>query len=236
MRREVGGKNKLPSNWIDFLRNSTNKEQLFSFLSHKLESVECMEGKHILTTIGTSVGSTGTNYHMQACNHEEADTRIVIHLQDALDNGATTCLVCTVDTDVIVIIAGQFYDLLQQHPSADIWLTFGTGKKFRYFHMNTMCKVLGMEKSVALPVFHYFTGCDTTSAFFGKGKKSAWEAWKSFPEVTSAFLYMANHPHMPLSFECEHFKLLERFCIVIYDRTSNLESVNEASRVVLSKE
>ena len=130
MRQEVAGKNKLPNNWIDFLRNSVNKQQLFSFLSHKLESVECAEGKHIFTTIGPLVASVGVSDHIQACNHEEADTRILIHLQYALDNGATTCLVRTVDTDMIVIIASKFYDLLQQHPAADIWLAFGTGTKF----------------------------------------------------------------------------------------------------------
>ena len=59
--------------------------------------------------------------------------------------------------------------------------------------------------------------------FLGKEK----EAWKSFPEVTRAFLM---DPHAPLFVECEHFKLLERFCIVIYDRTSNLNSVNEARK------
>ena len=164
MRREVAGRNKLPSNWIDFLHNSVNKQQLFSFLSHKLESMVRIEGKHIMTTIGTSVASAGGSYHMQACNHEEADTRILIHL-------------------------------------------------------------LGLEKSTALPVFHSFTGCDTT-AFFGKGKRSAWEAWKSFTEVTTAFIYIANHPYMKINIECEHFKLLEHFCVVIYDKTSILELVN----------
>ena len=56
---------------------------------------------------------------MQACNHKEDDARILIHLQDALNNGATTCLVHTVNTDVTVIIAGKLYGLLQQHPAAD---------------------------------------------------------------------------------------------------------------------
>ena len=45
---------------------------------------------------------------------------MLIDLQDALNNGATTFLVRTVDTDVIVITAGKFYDLLQQQPATDI--------------------------------------------------------------------------------------------------------------------
>ena len=70
-------------------------------------------------------------------------------------------------------------------------MAFGTGRNFRHIHINAICNALGREKSVAFPSFHSFTGCDTTSTFFGKRKKSAWEAWKSFPVVTNAFLYMA---------------------------------------------
>ena len=72
-----------------------------------------------MTTTGTSVASAGGSHHVQACNHEEGDIKILIHLQDALNNGSTTCMVRTVDTDVIVIVAGKFYDLLWQQPAAD---------------------------------------------------------------------------------------------------------------------
>ena len=72
-----------------------------------------------MATIGTSVASASGIHHMQACNHKEGDPRILIHLQDALNNGATTYLVHAVDTDVTVIIAGKFYGLLQQQPAAD---------------------------------------------------------------------------------------------------------------------
>ena len=65
-----------------------------------------------MTTTGTLVASAGGIHHMQVCNHKEGDARILIHLQDALNNGATTCLLRTVDTDVIVIIANKFYGLL----------------------------------------------------------------------------------------------------------------------------
>ena len=112
-------KNKVPGNWVDFLHECENKKQLFSFLSSKLATMECVEGKYLVTTAGMSVASTGVSHNMQACNHEEADTRMLVHLQDALDNGATTCLVRKVDTDVVVIFVGS---LLERHPAANIWL------------------------------------------------------------------------------------------------------------------
>ena len=122
---------------------------------------------------------------MPECNHEEADTRMLIHIQDALENGATTCLVRTV-----VIIVGKLHYLCEQHPAADVWIAFGTGRNFRYLHINAIYNALGREKAIALPIFHSVTGCDTTSTLFGKGKKSAWDAWKAFPEVTKAFTWL----------------------------------------------
>ena len=41
---------------------------------------------------------------------------------------------------------------------------------------------------------------------------------------------MASNPHVPLNIESEEFKLLECFCVIIYDKTSSLEYVNEAWR------
>ena len=35
---------------------------------------------------------------MEKCNHEEADTRILAHIKDAISKGAKNVLVCTVDT------------------------------------------------------------------------------------------------------------------------------------------
>jgi hypothetical protein len=132
---------------------------------------------------------------MPPCDHEEADTRLLIHLQDVLQNGCTNCPVCTVDTDVVVVLIGKFYLLTTICQNVNIWVAFGTGKNFTYYHINALYEDLGMEKSLALPVFHSFTGCDTTSAFLGKGKKSAWEAWKCYNDVTSA---LALHPFTEL--------------------------------------
>ncbi|KAJ3614358.1 hypothetical protein NHX12_017932, partial [Muraenolepis orangiensis] len=118
---------------------------------------------------------------MLPCNHDEAKTRIVTHLLDALEHGSSTCLEHTVDTDVVVILIGKFYALLNKYTAADIWVAFGTGKNDTY-HINTICHTLGKDRSTALPVFHCYTSCDTTSAFCRKGKRSAWNAWNSYPE------------------------------------------------------
>ena len=77
---------------------------------------------------------------MQTYNHEEPDIRMLIHLQDALDNDATTCSVRTVDTDVVANFVGKFHKLLERNPAADVWLAFEDGKWFRHIY-SCQCKV-----------------------------------------------------------------------------------------------
>jgi len=85
-QRKVAGKNRVPRKWNDFLRDETNKEELFGFLSKKFISSEYPIGKQVYVTSGTEVLIKGSDQQMQACHHEEADTRLV-HIVDAVHNG-----------------------------------------------------------------------------------------------------------------------------------------------------
>ena len=108
---------------------------------------------------------------MAPCDHEEAATRLLIYLEDALQNSWTSCLLRTVDADAVGILIRKFHQLITLCQDLSIWVSFGMGKNFTYHHIKDIYEDLGREKSLALPIFHSFTGCDTTSVFFGKGKK-----------------------------------------------------------------
>ena len=151
-------------------------------------------------------------------------------MQDALLNGCTNYLLRTVDTDVVVIFLGKFHHMVTLCQDVSILIAFGTGNNFTYHNLNAIYEHLGREKSLAPPVFHRFTECDTTSAFLGRGKKSAWEAWKCYEDVTDAFTYMALHPYTEVHVEAPHFQLLERFTVLMYDKTSDLEHVDQARK------
>ena len=71
-------------------------------------------------------------------------------------------------------------------------------------------------------MFHALTGCDTTSFFAGHGKRTAWTTWGSFPDVTCAFLELASAPS---AISCESLSLIERYLILMYDKTSPLSKV-----------
>ena len=117
----------------------------------------------------------------------------------------------------------------------NIWVSFGTGKSITYYHVNAIYEDLGKEKSLALPVFHSLNGCDTTSALFGRGKKSPWEAWNCFKVVTCAFTYIATHPFTQVGIDDEHFQLLERFIVILYDKARKLQHVDESRKQLFSQ-
>ena len=127
---KLSGETKLPRNWMDFLRDSTNKTELFALLTSKVEEFIWPSDKDVYVTSGQAVSSFGCSSSMNSCNHEEVDTRVAVHVLHALQQGLKTVQVRTVDTDVIVVLAGQFHDLLVIQPLADIWVAFGMGKNF----------------------------------------------------------------------------------------------------------
>jgi len=172
-RRKVTGDTKIPPNWKAFLQDSNNKKELFALLTSRVSNSQFPENKEVNITSDESVVSSRGSTDIQRCDHEEADTRIAVHVQHALNKGCSQVFVRTVDTDVLVIMIGIFRDLITLYPSAAIWICLGMGKYVQYITVNAPCEFLGPETSRALPMFRSFTRCGTTSCFFAKGKKSA---------------------------------------------------------------
>ena len=90
------------------------------------------------------------------CSHEEIDTRMLLHVQDALQQGHKKILLRTVDTDVLLAVA--FLQQVTEGEHLDLWIAFGTANNFRYIAAHEIATKLGQEVSKALPVFHAFTG------------------------------------------------------------------------------
>ena len=101
------------------------------------------------------------------------------------------------------------------------------GKHYRFYHINAICFQFGEPQSRALPVFHAYSGCDTTSAFKGKSKKSAWQAWQAYKGVTDTFIHLACHPFETLNADSESFQKIKRLTFIVYDKTSAISLVNE---------
>ena len=227
--RRVALSVKIPPNWKSFLRVNQNKAELFRLLAEEVMAIHA-PGKEVYSTYGSDILSNTDRTTMdglQPCNHEEADSRIFLHVHDAALQHDRV-LIRSVDTDVFVLAVAQ----IQRIPNKEIWLAFGTGKHFRYFPIHDIARSLGPERSFALPAFHALTGCDTVSFFGGKSKKSVWDTWNAFPEVTRSFLEIATGPDK-LSNECT--QTLERFVVLLYDHGSQLTSVDDARQQLFCK-
>ena len=103
----------------------------------------------------------------------------------------------------------------------EIWVAFGTGKDLRYVPAHDISASLGPRKSLALPVFHAFTDCDTVSHFAHVGKKTARKVWDTHDEVTAAFCELRGAPEEVAD---EVYSALGRFTILMYDRTSRFHA------------
>ena len=162
------------------------------------------------------------------CNHEEADTRIFVHARHASVNGMKKILIRTVDTDV-VILAIAFAKRLKVE---ELWVAFGVGKQLRYVPIHKIAGSLTIQQCEGLPFFHALTGCDTVSYFSGKGKTTAFQAWKCYPEATEVF-FALSLPQAMLSEQ--QFRVLERFVVIMYSRTSLHQDVNHARQSMFSQ-
>ena len=225
VRRRVAAANSIPGNWQEFLRIDDNKTELFDFLAH--EVVENLSTqKEVFSTCGQNVLCSRVHQDVSSlapCTHEEADTRMFLHAIDAANKGHRRLMLRTVDTDVVVLAVSTVVLL----DNTELWIAYGTGKHLRYIPAHHIATSLGAEKARALPMFHAFTGCDTVSSFAGRGKKTAFDTWKSFDAVTSVF---ANLVTRPGCFNDESMSVLESFVVLLYDRTSTETTVNAARR------
>ena len=218
----------ISSNWEGFLQIEVNKDNVFHFISKSMENFDT-EGKVLVSTYDERVITAGQKTikdmeSMQPCSHEEADTRILLHVANCAKQGYKRIAIRTVDTDVVVLAVAHF----QYLDIEELWINFGVGKHHRMIPAHAISNFLN-EKAIALMMFHALTGCDTVSSFRGRGKKTAWAAWMAYPAVTDAFISLLLQPG-EITSESEVLHNIERFVILIYSKVCTLSRVNDARK------
>jgi len=110
----------------------------------------------------------------------------------------------------------------------ELWIDFGTGKNLRFLAIHEITSSLGPIKAHALPMFHALTGCDTVSSFVVHGKRSAWATWNPIPELTNALLTLTD---APTEIPEEAMQVIQRYVVLLCDRTSTHSEVNKARKM-----
>ena len=161
---KVDNSTKLPRDWTAFLINDNNKTLLKSYLAKEVISLLKNDDKTILFTTADSVLSASDRDNtttLYPCNQEEADSRIFLHVEDAVKSGSSSITIRTNDTDVVVLAAAY-----ASKRKVQIYVSMGIGENnLRYIDATELAEKIGTEKCRALLLFHSYTGCDTTSFF-----------------------------------------------------------------------
>ena len=156
-------------------QRSANKANLIRFLvaEWKIPKMrEKMNDKQLyVASEETCLHITNDRWADVAClqaNQEEVDTRIISHAAHASAEGYRAVVVTAYNTDVMVLClafsAGISYPLFQK---------CGTNNRVRYIDIPKLRHVLGYGVCNSLVGIHAYTGCDTVSAFAGRGKLTA---------------------------------------------------------------
>jgi len=134
---------KIPrKSWASFLRHEDNKKQLkqlLRLLAHALENLH-VEGVDFYSNV-LEVVVTSSDVDISAIspsNHEEADTRLFLHVSDAAKKGHKNCLIRTSDSDVLVLAVA----LCEVIPGLEqLWVSIGTGQHHRLISTNSIKRV-----------------------------------------------------------------------------------------------
>ena len=112
-----------------FCDRMKTKTIFFHYLAESVTALQ-LPGVEIMTTSGADVLSSYLveTEGLTSCNHEEADTRIFIHVKHASARGLKMVLIKTVDTDVVVLVIAYARKLELQ----ELWIAFVVGNHFRY--------------------------------------------------------------------------------------------------------
>ena len=218
-----------PRQWRKFMASGSNKEGLMSFLVSEWSTNQAYAEKignrkvfithgNQCTKIDVTEGRVAATEALELFStQEEADTRMFLHAYHASTNGHQGVAIISSDTDVEVLACHH-----QAAIPAEITLVSGTRSRMRRISVPHLCDKLGPQMCQVLPSLHALTGCDSISAFAGKGKKKALELVKNDEVVRSSVLTLGES--VPLS-DTNMLKLEEAICRLYSDRQCN--AVNE---------
>ncbi|GFS11780.1 ATP-binding cassette transporter sub-family A, partial [Elysia marginata] len=203
----------IPGKWHEFLRNDQNKTELFSFLTKSaITSIDT--SKELVMTDGTGVSFTplSETSAIAPCNHEEANSSMMVHVTNAVHRGCKKIQIKRADTDLAVLIVSTISEL---GGGLELWVAFGTGKDFRLIAVHEIAESLGPMRCCALSKFHSLMGCDTTSYF------------QHTDMLTTSLCSLRTDPK---NLQDNILHTVKRFLILLYDRTSSVECIDAARR------
>ena len=225
-----GGNTKKPAEWKSFLTNDDNKKQLVQVLQKSWENdiyAKRLEGRAIILICEgdafhyTSLdGKTTASTDIRELNstQEETDTRVVLYILYAKNKGYKTVQVRTPDSDIFFIILHY----MDKFDGVKVLFDTGFGNHRKLINMTELASTYPQEYRTALLGLHAYCGCDTISAFKGKGHVGPITSMEKQPRYIITFAQLGGAWEVPDDLAAE----LEVFTCAMYGN-NRLSSVDE---------
>ena len=211
--------------WRKLLSNPESKTALIKFIvdQWKLpENLVKLQEKQLFVTCGETcycLKKRDVKVVMELkCSHEEADTRMLLHATHASQNGYKTTVLVSEDTDVMVLCLGNC-----KKTNCTMYLKCGSQNRTRYINISTLAELHGDDLCDALVGLHAFTGCDSVSAFAGRGKLGAFKLLKGNRTYQEDFKSLGTSWDVS-----EHLhRAMESFVCQMYAPSSDICDIND---------
>ena len=211
--------------WRKFLSNIGNKSSLIKFLVEEWKKpmyTDRLNGKVLFATCDDRcyqfTANGGEEVVALKATHEEADTRLFLHAAHAAAEGYRSVVVNSDDTDVFVMSLA--YD---DKIEANLFVKCGTRSRVRILDVGKIARSLGSNICQALIGLHAYTGCDTVSAFAGKGKLPALKLLRTNKDAYDTCVELG----MDWDVSEQLMDKLEKFTCLIYGPKSGKTHVND---------
>ena len=213
--------------WRKFLSSSDNKANLIRFMVAEWKTPKLRDKlKDKQLYVASEEGCLHITKDQWAevaglqSNQEEADTRMMLHAVHAAKEGYHAVVVTADNTDVLVLGLAFSPDI-----SCPLFQKCGTKNRVRYLDITKLHQTLGDAVCNALIGMHAYTGCDTTSAFAGRGKIRALKLTTS-----EHFQFQEVFQKLGQSWELstDLFRKLQAFTCKLYSASTTTEDINTA--------
>ena len=216
------------------MSSNTNKAELAKFLCEHWNSqyVTCVpSGKMFLSSGGFAdrekavIMRDGSCELCEplSCNHEEADTHLILHASDAKQI-SERIVIWSPDTDVGVLGIQHYKNIKRE-----LWLRTGVKDKSRFVPLHEIAINLGTKHCDILLVCHALSGSDTTSAFSRLGKLKLWNEVSGSVKTYKKLCDLGEN----IEITPDSFATAEKLIIKLYGASVN--TINKARYVLFSQ-
>ena len=151
-------------------------------------------------------------------SQEEADTRMLLHAAHCAKSGFSEVVIVSEDTDVFVLCVA-----FSSKIACPIYMKSGTKTRIQYTDIQKVATIIGHDMCDTLLGLHAFTGCDSVSAFAGKGKLSTVKLVRKTEEHQETLKRLGSNWDL----STDLFNSLEALTCQIHCSDSKERSINE---------